>query len=404
MRLSYNKLIRYDLLENVEENFVDNQEKLYEFFGIYQNIIVADRFIRDCPSFPDSNKTITRDELISAIGSTLAIEGVMIKEEEIKEAIQKPTLTENLQQRQREALNSKNVYEYIITAVSDFCREQKGEFIYIDEHVINIHKLFTENINYIGNKPGAYRNTNASFGEPRKISVCQSYPDIYKAMKNYIDWLNRKKDGLLTNNMIAKAIMSHYYLTEIHPFGDGNGRTARAVEAMVLYANGINPYCFWSLANFWSAHRNEYITHLGNIRETCDPLDFLIWGAKGYLGEVERIKKAVLKKLKSLMLRDYVSWLLKTKKHQKPEKKINERIRVLIFLLIDSGKIPLNKLRDSSEYLSIYHNESSSTKSRDLSKMRSSSLDLIRISTVDGEEFIEANFDVLEKLKYQLPV
>lgn len=129
-----------------------------------------------------------------------------------------------------------------------------------------------------------------------------------------------------------------------------------------------------------------------------------MWGAKGYLGEVERIKKAVLKKLKYLMLRDYVSWLLKTKKDQKPEKKINERIRRIVFLLTDYGKISLIKFRNSSEYASLYLHESGSTKSRDLSKMKSPPLDLIRISTVNGEEFIEPNYDVLERLKYRLPV
>jgi Fic family protein len=404
MRLSYNKLIQYDLLDDAEANLTNNQEKFFEFFTTFQNVIAADRFIRDCPSFPDSNKTIIRDELVSAIGSTLAIEGIVIKEEEIREAIQKPVLTANLQRKQQEALNSRNVYGYIINTVNTVILERKGEFVYKDDYVRNIHRLFTENINYIGSQPGAYRNTSTSFGDLRKVSLCQNYPDIYKAMNNYINWLNQKKEGILTNNIIAKAIMSHYYLTEIHPFGDGNGRTARAVEAMVLYANGINPYCFWSLANFWSARRNEYIAHLGNIRETCDPLDFLIWGAKGYLGEVERIKGAVLKKLKYLMLRDYVSWLLKTKKQQKPEKKINERIRSLMFLLTDSGKIPLDKFRASSEYESLYLHESSSTKSRDLSKMKLLTLDLIRISIVDGKEFIEPNYDVLERLEYRPPV
>lgn len=153
MRLSYSKLIQYDLLEGIEANLTNNQKKFFEFFEIYQNLIAADRFIRDCPSFPDSNETIIRDELVSAIGSTLAVEGVIIKEEEIKEAIQKSTFTDNLQKRQQEVLNSKNVYDYIINTVSTFRREQKGEFVYKDEHILNIHKTFTENINYIGNKP-----------------------------------------------------------------------------------------------------------------------------------------------------------------------------------------------------------------------------------------------------------
>jgi Fic family protein len=242
---------------------------------------------------------------------------------------------------------------------------------------------------------------SASFGDPRKISLCQNHTDIYAAMKNYINWLNQKKDGFLTGDTIVKAIMSHYYLTEIHPFGDGNGRTARAAEAMVLYANKINPYCFWSLANFWSRNRNEYITHLGNIRETCDPLDFIIWGAKGYLEEINRIKGLVLKKLKSLMLRDYVTWLVKSKNQQKPGEKINERIRSIVFLLTDSGKIPLDKFRASPEYESLYSHASNATKIRDLVKLKS--LELIQTPKGDdGKVFIEPNYEILEKLRYRI--
>ncbi len=41
------------------------------------------------------------------------------------------------------------------------------------------------------------------------------------------------------------------------------------------------------------------------------------------------------------------------------------------------------------------------SKSRDLSKMKS--LELIRISEADGKEFIEPNYDILDKLEYVLP-
>jgi Fic family protein len=398
MRLSYNKLIKFDLLDEVEANLTkpECRDKFFEFLKTFQNIANVDRFIRDCPSFPDSTQDIIRDELVSAIGSTLAIEGVVFKEGEIKEILQKTDPKELLQREQQAVINSRSVYHYI-TKTIDKCKE---EFVYKDEHILNIHKTFTENINYIGNKPGAYRTTGAFFGEPRKASFCGTYTDVYQAMNEYINWLNQKKEGILTGNLIAKAIMAHYYLAEIHPFGDGNGRTARAVEAMVLYANGANPYCFWSLANFWSANRNEYIFYLGNIRETCNPLDFIIWGAKGYLEQVKRIKERILIKVKQLMLQDYVRWLFNNKNRQPPEKKINQRICDVLFLLTHSGKIPFEKFRSSPAYKSLYHHTSNMTQNRDFSKMKS--LKLIRISDTDGQMFIEPNYEIFESLQYSV--
>jgi Fic family protein len=399
MNLNYKKLIQFDLLNDAEAKIKQNHEKFFDFLSTFHNIAAADKFIKDCPSFPDSNKSIIRDELVSAIGSTLAIEGIVIKGEDIKKTIDKQNPGRHPHQKQQEihTLNSQNVYNYIQNTV----RENKGEFVYKDEHIIKIHKLFTANIDYVGNQPGKYRNMSAFFGDnPRRKSLCENYEDIYMAMGNFINWLNQKNEGLLTGNIIAKAIMAHYYLAEIHPFGDGNGRTARAVEAMVLYANKINPYCFWSLANFWNMRRNDYISRLGEIRDTCDCLEFLIWGAKGYLEEVERIKWRVLKKVKQLMLQDYTQYLYGSKNEQPPEKKINERIVGVLFLLTHSDKILLDKLRSSPGYKSLYHHISGMTQNRDFSKMKS--LKLIRISETDGKAFIEPNYELLENLEYSI--
>ena len=395
MALSYNKLIQFDLLDRADQKLTENTDRLVEFITLCQEIHTIDQFIRDCPSFPGSTAEIIKDELASAIGSTLAIEGIILREDEIKDALQPTSHEDRIRRHRQHALNSRNVYRYI---QKEILRSKSG-YIYKEEHITTIHRLFTRNIPSVGNQPGVYRKTGTLFGDPRKVGLCQTYTDIYQAMTRYIEWLNAEKTGFLATNSIANAIMAHYYLTEIHPFGDGNGRSARAIEALALYQKGINRYCFWSLANFWREHRDEYIAHLGSIRDTCDPSDFILWGAKGYLEEIKRIKERVLKKLKNLMLRDYVSYLLRDKKYQPPEKKVNKKILSIVFLLTDLGKISFDKFKASLQYESLYSNKSA--KSRDLSKMKS--LHLIRISEDNGKEFIEPNYDVLEELEYRLP-
>jgi len=218
------------------------------------------------------------------------------------------------------------------------------------------------------------------------------------AISRFISWLNTPGPGILSNNIIVKAFMAHYYLAEIHPFGDGNGRTARALEALVLYVNRINTYCFKSMAKFWNTNRSKYIAHSGNIRSSCNPLEFIIWGAQGFLSEIQQIKAEVLKKLKQLMLMDYVRWLLATKKHQKNEKKINQRIYGNLALLTGSGKISFNKFISSPEFESLYSGVSVDTNNRDLRKMKS--LGLIRTFKEDNQMFIEPNYEILERIEY----
>lgn len=393
MALNLEKLSKFDLEEDLEKRLFEDkkQEQIFDFINTFREIQIADRFIRELPSFPRSTQEIIKRELTSVVGGTLAIEGTILREEEIEESFRKAGLQKKLKNKEQEAQNSRRAYKYIIDVVDN----HEDEFVYSEEHIKQIHQYLTENVEYVSpNVPGQYRDLKARFGEPQKYSFCKSKVDIEAIMAKFINWLNKKSSGLLTGSDIVKAIMAHYYLTEIHPFGDGNGRTARAVEALVLYANKINNYCFWSLANFWSANREKYLIHLGNIRSTCDPWEFLIWGTKGYLLEVQRIKDLVLKKVKQLMLKDYVSWLLRNKK-------IRPRIFGALMLLISSGKMPFDKFMSSPEIMTLYAQRELSTRYRDFKKMEKT-LGLIRIFKEDGKKFIEPNFQKLETLEYKV--
>jgi cell filamentation protein, protein adenylyltransferase len=253
-------------------------------------------------------------------------------------------------------------------------------------------------MHYINNTPGDYRNFSVSFGEPRRNGLCRTRTEIDTAMSNFVEWLNKEKADLLNSNIIAKAIMAHYYLTEIHPFADGNGRTARALEALILYVNGVNPYCFWSLANFWSRNKDKYLIYLGDIYSTQDPWNYLIWGMKGYLEEIKRIKGLVLKKQKQLMFMDYMKYLLDNKKKQKI--KINQRIIDFLRLLVNSGRITTEKFSSSPEVKALFGNVTKATRSRDFKKMKD--LKLVNFIKEKDEMYAEPNFNLLEKISYNV--
>lgn len=395
MELKFEKLIKFDLIQKLEESIFKKgkPDELADFFSTVLEIQSIDRFIKDSPSFPGSTDKIIRDELISAIGATLSIEGTVLGSEEIKESFEKANLNETLRRKEQEAENSRKVYQFIIELV----RGNKGEFQYRESMIKQIHLYFTENMRYLGNRPGDYRGDfPATFGVPRREGLCKTRSDVEIAMSNFVHWLNERGSGFFSRDIFVKAIMAHYYLTEIHPFADGNGRTARALEALVLYVNGVNNYCFWSLANFWSMYRAEYIYHLGNIRNTCNPWDYVIWGMKGYLDEVKRIRALVLKKVKQLMLMDYAKYLLETKRKQ--EIKLNQRIVDVLRLLIRSGKVPFDQFRTSPEVQALHKGVVATTRHRDFKKMTKSGL--VKLSTENDKLYIEPNFQIFEYVSY----
>lgn len=399
MTLNFEKLLSFDLIDDVESRITskENFHVLMDFLNVCQQIQNVDQFIRDCPAYPGSMDKIQRSELVSSIGATLAIEGTKLTTEEIEASLQKTDLNTELERKDQETRNTELAYHYIQDLV---VQAQEDTFVYKEEHIKEIHKRLTCNVDYGLNVPGGYRDVNPIYGDPPRRSLCRTKGEVGNAMSKFTDWLNKEDSGPLSSNRLTKAIMAHYYLVEIHPFGDGNGRTARALEALILFVSTTNTYCFWSLANFWSANRSEYIVYLGNIRTTCNPWDFLIWGLKGYLKEVVRIKEKVLRKAKQLMLMDYVRWLNETKKQRKREKKINKRIEGILDLLTHSDDMPLAKFLSLPQIRTLYHNRSEQTRYRDFEKMFK--LGLVRSYEKDGEKYIAPNYQLLEYLQFRV--
>lgn len=386
MTLTCERLLEFDLFEFHEKDM--NFETFSRFYSVLSEIEKIDYFIRKTPSFPGSTDKIVRDELISVIGSTLSIEGTILDKEEILESIDKADKGEPLKRRGQEAANSKDVY--------DFLRNTRIDE-YTESLIRQIHTLFTKEMNYTSNIPGQYRLAfNVTFGEPRRQCLCPTLSEIECAMAGFIKWLNKIGTGPISSSPFVKAIMAHYYLSEIHPFGDGNGRTARALEAAILYKHGVNRYCFWSLANFWAMHKDIYINHLGDIRRTQNPFEFVIWGLNGYKDEITTIQGRVLTKHKQLMLRDYVQFLFRTKDEQKI--KINQRMVELMRIITARARISIKKLWLDPEAILLYKDVSRQTKTRDLVKLLD--LELLKPEKTEQGLILKPNYELLEELEY----
>ena len=59
---------------------------------------------------------------------------------------------------------------------------------------------------------------------------------------------------------------AHYHVGAMHPFDDGNGRTARALEAFMLRRAGVNEMVMVSLSNYYYEHMDEYLAALSESR------------------------------------------------------------------------------------------------------------------------------------------
>ncbi len=95
-------------------------------------------------------------------------------------------------------------------------------------------------------KPSGYRVTDAcvaSCYEKEKLKYIYWYgaksEDIKKFMNDFIDIYRRTSISSLDNNPFLKSSLIHYLFVRIHPFSDGNGRTARLLYN-IKFTNMIN--------------------------------------------------------------------------------------------------------------------------------------------------------------------
>ena len=111
-------------------------------------------------------------------------------------------------------------------------------------------------------------------------------------------WLNEMNFELGHSRLatpIVKAIVSHLYLAWVHPFSDGNGRTARLVECQILLSSGVPSPAAHLLSNHYNDTRSEYYRQLDrSSRVPSGPVEFLTYALQGLVdglsAQVERVK------------------------------------------------------------------------------------------------------------------
>jgi len=121
-------------------------------------------------------------------------------------------------------------------------------------------------------------------------------PDTKKVpllINQFIKWLNSEDSKTL--HAVLVAGISHYELVRIHPFVDGNGRTARALATLILCLRGFDIKRFFVLDDYYDSDRKAYYNALKTVNQ--DKLDITKWleyFTDGVLLSISKVKKKVL--------------------------------------------------------------------------------------------------------------
>jgi Fic family protein len=100
-------------------------------------------------------------------------------------------------------------------------------------------------------------------------------------MDQFIDWFNAPP----SIDPVLKAGIAHFWFVTIHPFDDGNGRTARAIADMALARADGTKDRFYSMSSQIEAERKNYYRELESAqRGDLDIANWLAW----FLGCLDR--------------------------------------------------------------------------------------------------------------------
>lgn len=161
--------------------------------------------------------------------SSNAIEGNTLSRLETAEVMEKGVDAILSGKPLRDQLEARN-HQQALNYIDELMKIRKGHQFITEGDIKNIHKIFLGKID--DNNAGIYRRvdvfirgSDVEFPAPRHVP---------HHMAKFVKWLQNQQEG----HPVQIAADAHFKFVSIHPFIDGNGRTARLLMNLILNLNG----------------------------------------------------------------------------------------------------------------------------------------------------------------------
>ena len=236
---------------------------------------------------PKWEVALRREALIKNAHASTAIEGNPLSLEQVSELANGRDIMAT-RKAKAEVLNYLKLLEDLPNMSED------GKIT--EKVILKIHRLLTKDVLENPADSGVYRNRHVVIGNRITGFITFRPPDakdVPVLMKEFVKWLNNK-DVLETNPVLAAGI-SHYEFVRIHPFIDGNGRTARALASIILLIRGFDTKRFFALDDYYDSDRQSYYKALQSVDpKTLDITEWLKYFTYGVALQIDKVKERVL--------------------------------------------------------------------------------------------------------------
>lgn len=130
------------------------------------------------------------------------------------------------------------------------------------EMILSLHRLATDNAIENNAIAGEFRQSDDIYiadYDGNKLYQPPHFADVYSLMQAVCDFANQSH--ISAQNFIhpvVKAVILHFLVGFIHPFGDGNGRTARALFYWFMLKSGYWLFEYLSISRFLKEAPKQY--------------------------------------------------------------------------------------------------------------------------------------------------
>lgn len=245
--------------------FSDKTGKKFSFWLTPKTQPILHFIDRESLSFPildARNEAEKTKYLISSIIEE-AIASSQIEGAATTRRVAKEMLAENRKPKNKSEWMIYNNCKAVTHIKEQDCKEPLSESM-----LLNLHRMLTENTfsdkekNSIGKFRLPIQDDDIGVYDIDGSLLYAPYPadQVSDEIKKLIDFANAKHDGVQNEfiHPVVKAVIIHFWLPYIHPFVDGNGRTARALFYWFLLKNGYWIFEYISISKLVLKSSGQY--------------------------------------------------------------------------------------------------------------------------------------------------
>jgi Fic family protein len=292
------------------------------------NISASREIILNSPLIPNWEVHLRHEAMIHSAHSSTSIEGNRLSLDQVSDlAVGREVMA--TRKDKQEVLNYLKVLENLDKIIEGDKITEKG--------ILNIHRRLTAETLENASDCGAYRTRYVVVGNRLTGEIMfrppanEAVPGLVKAL---VAWIN-SEEAKEIDPIIAAGVV-HYEFVRIHPFVDGNGRTARVLATIILYLRGFDTKQFFCIDDYYDSDRPAYYRALQSVnQETLDVTNWLEYFAEGVAVSIDAVKERVVR-LSSERLR----------KAKRGQIALTERQLQIVEFITTAGRITSGDIQD----------------------------------------------------------